>query len=164
MGFARAWRSLSYASSSPKWRSLKPKEPHQRLLQLTGEEGDGGVMANRSNPELGRARQMLCAIPARKSVWEPGCGLHQGQRSLRPRNIGRTHDRTRPRRTYQIALASTGSSTHASTGSSTHDIWYRPAALRLLRFARNDHQKAVIARSGATKQSRCEPRLRVPSV
>jgi predicted ATPase len=24
---------------------------------------------------------LLCAIPARKSVWEPGCGLHQGQRS-----------------------------------------------------------------------------------
>ena len=63
------------------WRSLKPKKPHQRLPQLTGEEGDGGVMANRSNPELGRTRQALCAIPARKSVWEPGCGLHQGQRS-----------------------------------------------------------------------------------
>jgi len=57
------------------------KEPHQRLPQLTGEQGDGGVMANRSNPELGRARQVLCAIPARQSVWEPGCGLHQGQRS-----------------------------------------------------------------------------------
>ena len=56
-------------------------EPHQRLPQLTGEEGDGGVMANRSNPELGRTRQALCAIAARKSVWEPGCGLHQGQRS-----------------------------------------------------------------------------------
>ena len=55
--------------------------PDQRLPRLTGEEGDGGVMANRSNPELGRTRQALCAIPARKSVWEPGCELHQGQRS-----------------------------------------------------------------------------------
>src|SRR6516165_290808 len=77
-------------------------------------------MANRSNPELGRTRQALCAIPARKSVWEPGCGLHQGQAVIRPRNVGRTHDRTRPRRTYQIALA--------STGSSTHDAWYPCAA------------------------------------
>src|SRR6516225_6250030 len=59
MGFARAWRSLSHAGSSPRWRSLKPTEPHQRLPQLTGEEGDGGVMANRSNPELGRTRQAL---------------------------------------------------------------------------------------------------------
>jgi len=57
------------------------KEPHQRLPQLMGEEGDGGVMANRSNPELGRTRQALCATPARKSVWEPGCELHQSQRS-----------------------------------------------------------------------------------
>src|SRR5215472_1723949 len=32
------------------------------LPQLTGEEGDGGVMANRSNPELGRTRQVLCAF------------------------------------------------------------------------------------------------------
>src|SRR6516165_941202 len=116
MGFARAWRSLSHASSSPKWRSLKPKEPHQRLPQLTGEEGDGGVMANRSNPELGRTRQALCAIAARKSVWEPSCGLHQGPAVIRPRKVGRTHDRTRPRRTYQIALA--------STGWSTQNAWY----------------------------------------
>ena len=91
-------------------------EPHQRLPQLTGEEGDGGVMANRSNPELGRTRQALCAIAARKSVWEPSCGLHQGPAVIRPRKVGRTHDRTRPRRTYQIALA--------STGWSTQNAWY----------------------------------------
>ena len=30
MGFARAWRSLSRAGSSPRWRSLKPKKPDQR--------------------------------------------------------------------------------------------------------------------------------------
>src|SRR5215469_2459865 len=34
-GSDRAWRSLSHASSTPKWRILKPKEPHQRLPQLT---------------------------------------------------------------------------------------------------------------------------------
>jgi transposase len=81
VGFARAWRSLSHAGSSPRWRSLKPKEPHPRCHSGWVSEGDGGVMANRSNPELGRACQALCAIPARKSVWEPGYGLHQGQRS-----------------------------------------------------------------------------------
>src|SRR6516165_6776692 len=42
--------------------------------------------------------------------------IASGPAVLRPRNVGRTHDRTRPRRTYQIALA--------STGSSTHDAWY----------------------------------------
>ena len=41
--------------------------------------------------------------------------IASGPAVLRPRNVGRTHDRTRPRRTYQIALA--------STGSSTHDTW-----------------------------------------
>src|SRR6516165_10055440 len=42
--------------------------------------------------------------------------IASGPAVLRPRNVGRTHDRTRPRRTYQIALA--------STGSSTHNAWY----------------------------------------
>src|SRR6516164_3207449 len=53
--------------------------------------------------------------------------IASGPAVLRPRNVGRTHDRTRPRRTYQIALA--------STGSSTHDAWYpaRRAALGTLR-------------------------------
>src|SRR5262249_39351159 len=36
MGFARAWRSLSHAGSSPRWRGLKAKGPHQSLPQLTG--------------------------------------------------------------------------------------------------------------------------------
>jgi hypothetical protein len=30
-------RGEAYAGSRPKWRSLKPKEPHQRLPQLMGE-------------------------------------------------------------------------------------------------------------------------------
>src|ERR1700739_342878 len=38
--WAREIRELGHevrlAGSSPKWRSLKPKEPHQRLPQLTG--------------------------------------------------------------------------------------------------------------------------------
>jgi hypothetical protein len=90
MGFARAWRSLSHAGSRPRWRSLRPKEPHQRLLQLMGERGrwwrDGepvepGAWKNPSSVMRHSQRVNLCAIPARKSVWEPGCGLHQGQRS-----------------------------------------------------------------------------------
>jgi hypothetical protein len=85
------------------------KEPHRRLPQLTGEKGDDGVMANRSKPELGRTRQALCAIPAHKSVWGARLRIASGPAVLRPRNVGRTHDRTRPLHPYQIALASTGS-------------------------------------------------------
>jgi len=72
------------------WRCICPVHGGGSLTLRDGRDGllvkcwagcnSGEVLAELRRLGL-RARQALCAIPARKSVWEPGGGLHQGQRS-----------------------------------------------------------------------------------
>jgi transposase len=56
-----------------------------------------GVMANRSNPGPGRTRQAFCAIERANLFGSQAADCIRAS-GHGPRNVGRTHDRTRPRR------------------------------------------------------------------
>jgi hypothetical protein len=114
--------------------SSRPRQA-RRLARVNTRDGNVGQSGDRGQPA-----SVIGALRPRRNDRASIHGSHQGPRPYRAAATGRTHDRNWPPLHAREKLLRVGGHPHMTP------------------------QMAVIARSGATKQSRCEARWRESSV